>query len=71
MSKKIGNRAVLKRLGYISDRLNIKQLMHLMKHVDVSSGYSLLDPTVKRRGKIIEKWKIIANVSLNSEKWTQ
>ena len=71
MSKKIGNRAVLKRLGYISERLNIKQLMQLMKHVDVSSGYSLLDPTEKRRGKIIEKWKIVANVSLNSEKWTQ
>ena len=71
MSEKIGNRAVLKRLGYISDHLNIRQLKQLMKYVDVSSGYSLLDPTAKRTGKIIEKWKIVANVSIDSEKWMQ
>ena len=71
MSKKLGNSAVLKRLGHISDRLNIKQLIHLMKHVNVSSGYSLLDPTVKRNGKIIEKWKIVVNANIDPEKWTQ
>ena len=71
MSKKLGNGAVLKRLGHISDRLNIRQLIRLMEHINVSSGYSLLDPTVKRKGKIIEKWKIVANVNIDPKKWTQ
>ncbi|EQB72517.1 MAG: hypothetical protein AMDU1_APLC00007G0010 [Thermoplasmatales archaeon A-plasma] len=30
-----------------------------------------LTPPPKRTGKIIEKWKIVANVSIDSEKWMQ
>jgi predicted transcriptional regulator of viral defense system len=71
MSKEIGNSAVLKRIGYLSEHLKIEKLKDLMQSVSVSSGYSLLDPTIKSKGKIIEKWKIVINVNIDPEKWKQ
>ena len=71
MSKEIGNSAVLKRIGYLSEHLKIEKLKDLMQSVSVSSGYSLLDPTIKSKGKIIEKWKIVTNVNIDPEKWKQ
>lgn len=71
LSKKIGNSAALKRLGYISERLNITQLKRLTSHLKVASGYSLLDRSVTRKGKIVERWGIIANASIDPERWMQ
>ena len=69
MSKEVGNSAVLKRIGYLSEHLKIEKLMNLMQNVTVSSGYSLLDPSIKSKGKIIEKWKLVINVNIDPETW--
>ncbi len=71
MSKEIGNGAVLKRIGYLSEHLKIEKLMNLLQNVSVSSGYSLLDPTIKSKSKIIEKWNIVTNVNIDPETWKQ
>ena len=71
MSKEIENSAVLKRLGYISEHLKIEKLRNLIQNVALASGYSLLDPTIKGHGKIIERWKLVVNVNIDPESWMQ
>ena len=69
-AKKIGNTAVLKRLGYIAEALKMEKLVKLLSSAELASGYSLLDPTLNRGGKIIERWRLIANVQIDPSRWT-
>jgi len=55
----IGNSAVIKRLGYICDKLGIRidiQPEHL------SGNYPLLDPSMHGKGRLNRKWKLIENI---------
>ncbi|MCK4646026.1 MAG: hypothetical protein KAU46_07220 [Candidatus Aminicenantes bacterium] len=63
--KLIGNRAIYKRLGYIIEKLKIDapQLSEICKN-NISKGYSILDPDVKAKGKILRKWNLCVNVIL-------
>lgn len=63
--KRIGNRAIYKRLGYIIEKLKIDapQLSVICKN-NISKGYSILDPDVKAKGKILRKWNLRVNVIL-------
>lgn len=65
----IGNKAVLKRLGYLSETLSIEKPLDLLRSTNLSAGYSRLDPSVKKRGYIMEKWKLIVNVPIDPSKW--
>lgn len=56
-AKKMKNRAILNRLGYILELLNIKMEIKPGKH------YVLLEPMGKKKGTYNKKWKIIVNVS--------
>jgi predicted transcriptional regulator of viral defense system len=69
-AQKIGNTAVLKRLGYISETLKIEKLTNLLSSAKLATGYSLLDPTAKRQGRIVEKWRILVNVQVDPSRWT-
>lgn len=69
-SKKLRNGAVLKRLGFIAETLNIKGLSSLVSNTKLTSGYSALDPVLPKEGKIWERWKILVNTSLDPKKWS-
>lgn len=69
-AEKIGNTAVLKRLGYLAESLKIENLAELLSSAKLASGYSLLDPTVNKRGHIVERWKLIVNVQFDPSRWT-
>lgn len=63
--KRIGNRTIYKRLGYIIEKLKIDapQLSVICKK-NISKGYSILDPDVKAKGKILRRWNLRINVTL-------
>lgn len=70
-AKKIGNSAVIKRLGYITEAFGWENYFLLLSSVKMKSGYSLLDPTLPKTGHIKERWKIIVNTPIDPKKWTQ
>ena len=63
---RIGNNAVIKRLGFILDfhGLDSKSLEN-----KISGSYSVLDPTKEKIGKYNSKWKLLINVSEDELKW--
>jgi len=63
---KMGNNAVIKRLGFILNflGLNSKNLEN-----KISDSYSILDPTKEKTGKYDSKWKILVNVNKEELKW--
>lgn len=63
---KIGNNAVLKRLGFILDFLNLDSKNFENK---ISDSYSILDPTKGKNGRYDSKWKLLVNVSKRELKW--
>lgn len=68
-AKKIGNTAVLKRLGYLAEVLKLEDCLKLLAVAKLGSGYSLLDPTLPKRGKIRETWKLVLNAPIDPERW--
>ena len=59
---KIKNKAVLKRFGYIFDKLNIKIDYDIKKFID--NKYVILDYAGEKRGEKNKKWMVIENVIL-------
>lgn len=71
MAERVGNRTVLKRLGYLSERLRVHEYDDLLTGLKISKGYSYLDPKLPKRGKISERWKLRVNVRIDPEQWTR
>lgn len=63
---KIGNNAVIKRLGFIVDFLGLDSMDMGNK---ISDSYSILDPTKEKTGRYDSKWKLLINVSKRELKW--
>lgn len=65
-AKKIGNGAVFKRLGYISDVMVLELPDEQMKQIrnGVTKGYSLLYPSRQKEGVHNSKWNLIINANL-------
>jgi predicted transcriptional regulator of viral defense system len=62
---RMGNSAVLKRLGYLTELLGVevqKDVLDRM-HRGIKKGYSLLDPLGRREGRRFTRWGLIVNVS--------
>lgn len=70
-AQKIGNRAVLKRLGYMAETLKLAEYSDLLSTAKLSAGYSLLDPTLPKRGQIKEKWKLVLNTPIDPIRWSR
>lgn len=64
-ANKMGNKSIFKRLGYLSEMLNIFDKTWCNKWNDlISNGYVLLDPSVKKLKKEYNsRWKLIPNIS--------
>lgn len=58
------NRAIIKRLGYLLERLKLgnERLFTDLKK-DLSAGYAVLDPLSPRKGRHEAKWRVLVNVS--------
>ncbi|MCL1977760.1 MAG: hypothetical protein FWG55_06660 [Candidatus Bathyarchaeota archaeon] len=68
-AQKIGNKTVLKRLGYLTEKLGMEKVLKTLSTLPLSAGYSLLDCSMKKRGPIVEKWKLVINVPIDPAKW--
>jgi predicted transcriptional regulator of viral defense system len=67
-ARKLGNKTVFKRLGYLLESLSLKDTNLVEEcHKTISSGISLLDPTAARKGRIIRKWNLQINVTLGPD----
>lgn len=63
-AQKINNKTVFKRLGYLSETLNLPVSKYLAKWQKmISRGFSLLDPLSSNKGKYNSKWNLRINVS--------
>jgi len=63
---KRGNKSVYKRLGYLIDALNIEAQDLMQKCSDsISSGFTLLDPTVENKGRYNTKWNLRINIRVD------
>lgn len=64
-AEKLDNKTIYKRLGYIIEILKIDApLAHKTCRENISKGYSILDPDVNVKGKILRKWNLRINVNL-------
>ncbi len=69
-SERMGNRTILKRLGYILDTTGL-----LIKHKDLlsgfepSKGYSKLDTLAPSKGRHNERWGLLVNYELDPAAW--
>jgi predicted transcriptional regulator of viral defense system len=63
--KKLGNKTLFKRLGFIIDATGIDapRLLSFCRD-NVSAGYSQLDPSVRRKGRLLRKWNLAVNVEI-------
>jgi len=70
---KMGNKSLLKRLGYLVEigKLKIdKMLLNKLKR-EIGKGYSKLDPNASKRGKYNKKWNLIVNIERDLFKWRE
>ena len=70
-AKKMNNRAIFKRLGYLSEVLELPVTNYLQQwRKMISPGYVLLDPVSAKTGKFTSRWHIRVNVSkANLTEW--
>lgn len=69
-AERIGNNTVVKRLGYIAETLGIDECTKLLSDAKLKSGYTLLDPTLPKLGRIKEKWMLLVNAPIEAKRWT-
>jgi len=64
---RLGNRSVLKRLGYLLEKEGIEAAELIERcHALRSSGLTALDPTSKTKGRILRRWNLRVNVAIQS-----
>jgi len=65
---KINNRTIYKRLGYLAETFNLAPKDFLAAcQTRISTGYSLLDPAIKDKGRIVRRWNLNVNAVLPDE----
>jgi predicted transcriptional regulator of viral defense system len=64
IGRRMGNSAILKRLGFLAELLDLGTAEALIDrlHRDIGKGYSLLDPLGRREGRHSTRWGLILNV---------
>lgn len=68
ISLKMGNTAILKRLGYLSEILELKfpEGIALKIRSSLGEGFSPLDPLARKKGKYYTRWNLLLNVAKES-----
>lgn len=66
----MGNRTILKRLGYILEVSDLlEQYKDIFKEVKLSKGYSRLDPLSPRSGTYNDRWGLLINKEIKPARW--
>lgn len=67
-SIKMGNSVILKRLGYLSEILELKLPKGVASKIssNLGEGFSPLDPMTEKRGKYYTKWNLLLNIAKES-----
>jgi predicted transcriptional regulator of viral defense system len=63
-ARKMNNTAVIRRLGYLSDRLQLTidlDYPKIRKYLEKARNYILLDPTMSKKGDKDPKWQVVIN----------
>ncbi len=63
---KIGNAAVVKRLGFLLERLKLGHPDELRKRAGIGAGFSSLDPTLPKKGRFNRKWGLLVNAEVGA-----
>ena len=64
-ARRLGNRTVFKRLGYLLEACGIDApAVAEACHKEMSTGLSLLDPTAKPAGRILKRWNLRVNATV-------
>lgn len=67
---KMGNITIIKRLGYILDACGIlEKYCATFDKIELSKGYSLLDPVSPKKGKYNERWLLLVNREIAPARW--
>lgn len=66
---KMGNKTIIKRLGYLLDLFEYHEYEPLFKDVILSKGYPKLDPKLPKTGTFNHRWKLLINVDISPERW--
>ena len=62
-AQKMKNKAIFKRLGYLTGIFSLPLEKQLDKwHKNISAGYSLLDPTQSKTGRYDSYWNLRINI---------
>ncbi len=60
-----GNRTVYKRLGFVLEDQQVEAPMLIEKcRNEISAGYSVLDPAIDTRGRLVRRWNLRVNSRL-------
>ena len=63
--KRVGNRSVFKRLGYLLETLAVDAPALTKACMEgMSSGVSLLDPSLSRKGRVLRRWNLQLNATI-------
>ena len=68
-AEKMGNKTIMKRLGYLLDLFKHREYEHLFKDVVLSKGYPKLDPKLPKKGTYNDRWKLLINADISPERW--
>ena len=69
-AQKIGNITIIKRLGYILNTCDlIEKYKELFRNIELSKGYSLLDPMSPKKGKYNDNWMLLINKDIKTGRW--
>jgi len=67
---KMGNITIIKRLGYILQECSLlEHYTTVLDKIELSKGYSLLDPLSPKKGNYNKKWLLLINKKLKPESW--
>ena len=67
--ERLGNRTAFKRLGYLAETINVGSPTFLQYCRDrMSSGTSLLDPSLPARGPYLRRWNLRVNANVSFER---
>lgn len=61
---KIKNSAVVKRLGFLLETLELGKIDLARKKIHLAPGFSPLDPTLPRHGKYSRRWGLLINAEI-------
>lgn len=68
-AEKMGNKTIIKRLGYLLELFGYHEYEPLFENVELSEGYPKLDPKLPEKGEFNGRWRLLLNTEIDPERW--